>query len=92
MDGINWLFGRVAGHDRQHDRASADRYSAGPFGSRIAGWEPVDLAMGLRWLQAIIYEGFLVAHRVVADDSEGAVWFKRWEFSDPEPAWPDGVV
>ena len=63
-----------------------------PFGSRIAGWDPVDLAMGLRWLQATIYEGFLVTHRITADDSDAIVWFKRWESGDPEPDWPDGIA
>lgn len=56
---------------------------------RIPGWEPVDLPMGLRWLQSTIYAGFSVAHRVTDGDDGATVWFKRWEYGEPEPAWPD---
>lgn len=73
-------------------RLEADVAGRQRVSCRIPGWDPVDLTMGLRWLQATIYEGFLVAHRVVADDSEAIVWFKKWEFGDPEPGWPEGVV
>jgi hypothetical protein len=56
---------------------------------RIRGWEPVDLAMGLRWLQSTIYEGFSVAYRITSADEEATVWFKRWEYGEPEPSWPE---
>ena len=56
---------------------------------RIPGWEPVDLAMGLRWLRSTIFEGFSVAYRITNADEEAAVWFKRWEYGEPEPPWPE---
>lgn len=56
---------------------------------RIPGWEPVDLPMGLRWLQATIYEGFYVAYRVSDGDDGATVWFKCWEYGEPEPAWSE---
>ncbi len=59
---------------------------------RIPGWEPVDLAMGLRWLQASIYEGFSVSHRVTIGDAETTVWFKQWEYGEPEPVWICGAT
>lgn len=54
---------------------------------RIPDWEPVDMEMGLRWLQSTIYEGYYVAYRIT-DSSDGLeVWFKYWEFGELAPVW-----
>lgn len=50
-----------------------------PVRCLIPGWEPVDLAMGLRWLQASIYEGFHVGYQG-ADDGAGLAI--RFEISE----------
>jgi hypothetical protein len=46
----------------------------------IPGWEPVDLAMGLQWLRASIYEGFRVGYHG-ADDGFGIVI--QFEIAEP---------
>jgi hypothetical protein len=46
----------------------------------IPGWEPVNLDMGLRWLQASIYEGLRVGYHG-ADDGSGIVI--QFEISEP---------
>ncbi|RDD83545.1 hypothetical protein DVJ77_02925 [Dyella tabacisoli] len=51
-----------------------------PVTCLIPEWESVDLAMGLRWLQASIYEGFLVGYQG-ADDGAGVTI--RFEISEP---------
>jgi len=42
----------------------------------IPGWEPVDLATGLRWLQASIYEGFQVGYERADDGTGMAIRFE----------------
>jgi hypothetical protein len=41
----------------------------------IPGWEPADLATGLRWLQASIYEGFHVGFERADDDAGMTIRF-----------------
>lgn len=54
---------------------------------RIPGWEPVDLQMGLRWLQATIFEGFQVDSRITWSDGNATVWMMKWEVGEAEPDW-----
>jgi hypothetical protein len=53
----------------------------------VPGWEPVDLEMGLRWLQSSIYEGYYVAYRIDASDNSATVRLKSWEYGEDEPEW-----
>ena len=53
----------------------------------IPGWEPESLEMGLRWLQSSICEAYHVDFRVEKRDTSATVWFKIWEYGEPEPAW-----
>jgi len=56
---------------------------------RIPRWEPVDLAMGLKWLQSSICEGYYVRHRITSLGDKAIVHFKIWEFGDAEPEFTD---
>ena len=47
----------------------------------VPGWEPVDLSMGLRWLQRSIYEGFTVSHQVAKAPNLAVV---RFSISEPD--------
>ena len=51
-----------------------------PVTCLIPGWEPQDLAMGLRWLRTSIYEGFLVDYQ---STDNGAGVSIRFEISEP---------
>ena len=54
---------------------------------RIPGWEPVDLPMGLRWLQTTIFEGFSVDSRITWSGDSVTVWMRKWEAGEAEPDW-----
>jgi hypothetical protein len=58
---------------------------------RIPGWEPESLEMGLRWLRSSVYEGFYVDFRVEPEDAKATIWFKIWEYGEPEPDW-DSII
>lgn len=46
----------------------------------VPGWDPVDLAVALRWLQASIYEGFLIGYQGADHDAGVSI---RFEISEP---------
>jgi hypothetical protein len=48
---------------------------------QIPGWEPVDEAMALRWLQSSIYEGFIVSFALHKTGKTNEVQFS---ISEPE--------
>ena len=54
----------------------------------IPGWEWVDLATGLQWLQASIYEGYSVRHRTDITDRVATVRFQKWDYGENEPEFP----
>lgn len=57
---------------------------------RVPGAEdPVDLAGGLRWLEASLKEGFAVDFRVVRSDGEVEVSLVRWDEDERQPDWPE---
>lgn len=47
----------------------------------VPGWEPVNLSMGLRWLQISIYEGFAVSQQVAREPNLAVV---RFSISEPD--------
>ena len=51
----------------------------------IPGREPQTSEMGLRWMEATLWEGFYVAHQ--QDRTAKTVRFKVWECGQNEPAW-----
>lgn len=51
----------------------------------IPGWEPVDLATGLKWLQRSICEGYYAKFQVERKGPAAIVRFKRWEYGQDEP-------
>lgn len=58
-----------------------------PTEVRIPGWEPVDLAQGLRWLEASIWEGFEVDWRIARSEALDTVWMRIWEPGEEPPIW-----
>lgn len=54
---------------------------------QIPGWDPVDLAMGLKWMRSSIYEGYYVEYRVHEKEGQAIIEFKLWEYGDDEPPW-----
>jgi hypothetical protein len=57
-----------------------------PVSCLIPGWEPVDLAMGLQWAKASIYEAFYVKFKVEKTANEQIVRFAIWEYGEDEPS------
>jgi len=56
-----------------------------PVSCLVPGWEPVDLAMGLRWAKTSIDEGFCVKFKVETTAEEQIVRFAIWEYGEDEP-------
>lgn len=70
----------VQAHWEQYrDTLGGELSSAEAVSFRIPGWEPVDRDQGFRWLQASIYEGFHVSHKVDWADKVATVTFSIWE-------------
>jgi hypothetical protein len=65
--------------ERYRDTLGGELSSAEAISFRIPGWEPVDRDQGFRWLQASIYEGFHVSHKVDWADQAATVTFLIWE-------------
>ena len=69
------------------DRLNAEVTGFSEVVCRIPGWQPESLEVGLRWLQSSIYEAFYVDFRVEPRGNVATVWFKIWEYGEPEPDW-----
>jgi hypothetical protein len=73
--------------EQARDRLTTEVSRCSKVVCRIPRWEPESLEIGLRWLQSSIYEGYYVDFRVQKQDVTATVWFKIWEYGEPEPAW-----
>jgi len=59
--------------------------SPGDFTFHIPNWKPVKSKEGLWWMKSQLWEGFYVSHKI--DFSKKQVFFKYWEYGEPEPNW-----
>lgn len=73
------------------DRLTAEIKGCSEVVCHIPDWEPQSLEMGLKWMQSSIYEGYYVDFLIEKRDASAIVWFKIWEYGEPEPAW-DSVI
>jgi hypothetical protein len=81
----------IAKWEQSRDALLAELQGIDVVDVRIPGWQSVDLAQGLRWLQSSIYEGFSVASKVVRSGAAATIWMKIWEYGEDEPSW-DSVI
>ena len=71
------------------DKLLAEIASCNEVTCQIPDWDPVDLDVGLHWLQSSVYEGYYVDYKVYKENDSATVWFKVWEYGDEEPTWPE---
>jgi hypothetical protein len=73
--------------ERVRDQLNAELGGLQEAICRVPGWEPDSLEVGLRWLQSSIYQGFYTDFRIERQGTSATVWFKIWEYGEPEPDW-----
>lgn len=50
-------------------------------------WQELAQNDAMRWLQHNHYQAMYVDHRLIEAGSQVRVYFKVWEYGDPEPDW-----